>query len=99
VRVSHFCFEDYARIPLVSSRIQDALTIATCITAFAQVKGEMCVSDDLHYTTGYFATAQRGYYPLHHLKPTGQRVGGRVLFVYYALSFVLFTSFFLQQTE
>lgn len=99
VRVTHFCFEDYARIPLVSSRIQDALTIATCITAFAQVKGELCVSDDLHYTTGYFATAQRGYYRLHHMKPTGTRFGGRVIFVDDALSIDTYTSFLQQQPK
>ncbi|ELH1951053.1 6-carboxyhexanoate--CoA ligase [Staphylococcus pseudintermedius] len=99
VRVTHFCFEDYARIPFVSSRIQDALTIATCITAFAQVKGELCVSDDLHYTTGYFASAHRGYYRLHHMKPTGTRFGGRVIFVDDALSIDSYTSFLQQQPK
>lgn len=99
VRVTHFCFEDHARIPLVSSRIQDALTIATCITAFAQVKGELCVSDDLHYTTGYFASAHRGYYRLHHMKPTGTRFGGRVIFVDDALSIDSYTSFLQQQPK
>ena len=33
--------------------------LATCINAFEGVKAELCVSDDLHYTTGYFASPVR----------------------------------------
>ncbi len=36
----------------------DALAIASCINAHPYVKGELCVSDDLTYTTGYFASAK-----------------------------------------
>ncbi|MTV21473.1 6-carboxyhexanoate--CoA ligase [Staphylococcus delphini] len=99
VRVTHFCFEDHAHTPLVSTRIQDALTIATCITAFAQVKGELCVSDDLHYTTGYFASAQRGYHRIHHLKPVGTRDGGRVIFVDETLQIDDYIAFLQQQPK
>ncbi|ARJ50796.1 6-carboxyhexanoate--CoA ligase [Staphylococcus lutrae] len=80
IRVTHFCFEDRSDKPLTHSRIQDALTIATCVNAFEHVKGELCVSDDLYYTTGYFASAQ-GYHRIQKMKPSGTRDGGRVIFV------------------
>lgn len=99
VRVTHFCFEDHTSAPLVSSRIQEALTIATCVTAFVQVKGELCVSDDLHYTTGYFASAQRGYHRLHHIKPAATCYGGRVIFVDDTLPMDDYISFLQQQPK
>ena len=40
----------------ISERVKDARALATCINAFEGVKAELCVSDDLHYTTGYFAS-------------------------------------------
>lgn len=79
VSATRFTF-DTQEVCDVNERVQDALAIATCLTHHPQVKGELCVSDDLSYTTGYFATSE-GYYRLHHMKPPQSRDGGRVIFV------------------
>jgi 6-carboxyhexanoate--CoA ligase len=61
--------------------VTDALAIASCINAHPYVKGELCVSDDLTYTTGYFAAAKIGYHRLFDIKPVNTRYGGRIIFV------------------
>lgn len=99
IRVTHFCFEDQSRVPITRSRVQDALTIASCVTAFDHVMGELCVSDDLHYTTGYFASVQQGYHRIHNMKPSGTRYGGRVIFVDESLPLEAYVSFLQQQPK
>ncbi|MCT6543982.1 6-carboxyhexanoate--CoA ligase, partial [Staphylococcus aureus] len=42
---------------------------------------ELCVSDELMYTTGYFASAKIGYHLLFDIKPVNTRFGGRIIFV------------------
>ncbi|REH78090.1 6-carboxyhexanoate--CoA ligase [Staphylococcus felis] len=79
VRVTHFAFENHSTSAL-SERVQDALAIATCISHHSHVKGELCISDDLSYTTGYYATPL-GYHRLHHMKANNSREGGRIIFV------------------
>ncbi len=51
----------------------DALAIASCINAHPYVKGELCVSDDVMYTTGYFASAI-GYHRLFDIKPVNTKM-------------------------
>ena len=56
IRVTHLAFKTCKRNGEISERVKDARALATCINAFEGVKAELCVSDDLHYTTGYYAS-------------------------------------------
>ncbi|MCU5746304.1 6-carboxyhexanoate--CoA ligase [Staphylococcus sp. SQ8-PEA] len=81
IRATHFCFKSLQERRLLNDRVQDALAIATIITSYPGVIGELCVSDDLHYTTGYFASKDTGYHRLYHVKEDHSRAGGRIIFV------------------
>ncbi|MBO0926958.1 6-carboxyhexanoate--CoA ligase [Staphylococcus sp. 30400_3112M30941] len=81
IRATHFSFEDINCKANLTERVKDALAIASCINAHSYVKGELCVSDDLTYTTGYFASAKMGYHRLFDIKPINTRYGGRIIFV------------------
>ena len=65
----------------ISERVKDARALATCINAFEGVKAELCVSDDLQYTTGYFVSPKLGYRRIFNIKEKGTRHGGRIIFV------------------
>lgn len=56
IRVTQLAFKTCKCNGEISERVKDARALATCINAFEGVKAELCVSDDLHYTTGYFAS-------------------------------------------
>ncbi len=56
IRVTHLAFKTCKRNGEISERVKDARALATCINTFEGVKAELCVSDDLHYTTGYYAS-------------------------------------------
>lgn len=78
IRVTNFMFDSQHNY---NDRVQDAIAIASCINRFTGVIAELCVSDDLNYTTGYFATTSSGYHRIKNIKQTGSRHGGRVIFV------------------
>lgn len=81
IRVTNFAFKDRHKINDISERVKDALSIATCINSFNNVKGELCVSDDLNYTTGYYASPTLGYNRIFNIKKKNTRQGGRIIFV------------------
>ena len=81
IRVTNFAFKDQNKINDTSERVKDAVSIATCINSFDNVKGELCVSDDLNYTTGYFASSKSGYNRIFNIKKANTRHGGRIIFV------------------
>lgn len=81
VRVTNFAFKNQNKINDISERVKDALSIATCINAFNNVKGELCVSDDLNYTTGYYASPTLEYNRIFNIKKKNTRQGGRIIFV------------------
>lgn len=81
IRVTNFAFKDRNKINDISERVKDALSIATCINSFNNVKGELCVSDDLNYTTGYYASPTLGYNRIFNIKKKNTRQGGRIIFV------------------
>jgi 6-carboxyhexanoate--CoA ligase len=45
------------------------------------VLGELCISDDPNYTTGYVATRTHGYIRLPRIKKRGVPFGGRAFFI------------------
>lgn len=55
----------------------EALTLATKVQAAPGIVGEVCVSDDADYVTGYVAT-KRGYHRISVLKVKGSPLGGRI---------------------
>jgi len=59
----------------------EALTVATKVLSHEKVLGELCVSDDPDYTTGYLTVKGLGYFRIKGIKPKGLKVGGRVFFV------------------
>lgn len=56
----------------------EALCLATKVASCPFIAGELCISDDPGYTTGYFASASRGYLRMPHLKDLNHQGGGRV---------------------
>lgn len=64
-----------------TDRLKDALVLTSKICSYPGVLGELCVSDDPDYTTGYFSIPKIGYFRLFNLKPYGLSKGGRVIFV------------------
>ncbi|EKU48229.1 6-carboxyhexanoate--CoA ligase [Staphylococcus massiliensis] len=88
IRVTTFGVSDDLKLELsmryasfMSKRIKEALSLTSCINFSDQVAGELCISDDLNYTTGYFASKTHHYNRLHQVKPENTRVGGRIIFV------------------
>jgi 6-carboxyhexanoate--CoA ligase len=61
--------------------VKEALVIASKAISCQHVIAELCVSDDPDYTTGYVASKQYGYLRIPHIKPKGNRSGGRAFFV------------------
>jgi 6-carboxyhexanoate--CoA ligase len=59
----------------------EALTVATKVLSHEKVLGELCVSDDPDYTTGYLTVKGVGYFRIKGIKPKGLKKGGRVFFV------------------
>ncbi|WP_431028357.1 6-carboxyhexanoate--CoA ligase [Lysinibacillus sp. LZ02] len=64
-----------------NARIEEALLLASAVASCDGIIGELCISDDPTYTTGYFGSAVSGYTRIHHMKKQGEECGGRVFFV------------------
>ncbi|WP_082129863.1 6-carboxyhexanoate--CoA ligase [Aneurinibacillus tyrosinisolvens] len=67
----HFC----------SSRIAEAIALASKVSHSPFTLAELCWSDDPDYITGYVASPQIGYKRITHLKKVGNSSGGRIFFV------------------
>ena len=57
---------------------REALILATKVSSAPHIVGELCVSDDCNYTTGYFASKKSGYVRIPNLKAHGDPHGGRI---------------------
>ncbi|WHY00912.1 6-carboxyhexanoate--CoA ligase [Neobacillus sp. DY30] len=64
-----------------SSRITEALVLATKVAHAPFVQAELCWSDDPEYVTGYVACREMGYVRINPLKERGDFSGGRIFFV------------------
>lgn len=76
-------FEKWAshhQIPL-SSRIKEALVLATKVSQHPATIAELCWSDDPDYMTGYVASKKLGYQRITRLKEYGDERGCRIFFV------------------
>jgi 6-carboxyhexanoate--CoA ligase len=64
-----------------TENFKEALVLSTKILSFEGILGELCVSDDPDYTTGYLSLKGKGYFRIKHIKPQGLSKGGRAIFV------------------
>jgi 6-carboxyhexanoate--CoA ligase len=69
------------RLGINNSTVKEALVLASKVQHHPGIIGEVCISDDPGYTTGYVSTASSGYVRLPHIKRKSDDHGGRVFFV------------------
>lgn len=69
------------RLGLNNTTVKEALILASKVHRYPMVLGEICISDDPNYTTGYVATRRYGYVRLPHIKRRGAQYGGRAFFI------------------
>ncbi len=60
------------------NHFREALILATKVSSAPHIVGELCISDDCNYTTGYFASKKSGYVRIPNLKAHGDPHGGRI---------------------
>lgn len=60
------------------NHFQEALILASKVLSAPNIIGELCMSDDPDYTTGYIATKSKGYIRITKLKEIGSPDGGRI---------------------
>lgn len=69
------------RLGLNNNTVREALTLSSKVNRYRMVLGELCISDDPYYTTGYIATRTHGYIRLPRIKKRGVPYGGRAFFL------------------
>lgn len=70
-----------AKHGLNNTTVKEALILASKVHRYRLVLGELCISDDPRYTTGYVASRSLGYIRLPHIKKRGIPFGGRAFFI------------------
>lgn len=60
------------------NHFKEALVLATKVANHKNIIGELCISDDPDYVTGYFASKRAGYVRITKLKEAGCGDGGRI---------------------
>ena len=60
------------------NHFREALVLATKVAYHPNIIGELCISDDPDYVTGYIASKELGYVRITKLKPMGCPDGGRI---------------------
>lgn len=67
-----------AEMCLNKNHFNEALVLATKVANHPNIVGELCISDDPDYVTGYIASKAFGYVRITTLKPFGSSQGGRI---------------------
>ena len=67
-----------ARCPSRKNHFAEAVVLATKVAYAPGIVGEICVSDDPDYATGYVATKEIGYCRITTVKRKGDPCGGRI---------------------
>jgi len=70
-----------SKLGLNNTTVKEALILASKVHRHPMVLGELCISDDPNYTTGYIASRTYGYIRLPHIKKRGIPYGGRAFFI------------------
>lgn len=60
------------------NHFMEALVLATKVANAPGIIGEICISDDPDYVTGYVASKQEGYVRITRVKEAGSPLGGRI---------------------
>ncbi len=60
------------------NHFNEAIILATKVANAPNIVGEICISDDINYVTGYFASKRNGYIRISKLKEKGDPLGGRI---------------------
>lgn len=68
-------------LDLNNNVVREAFILASKVHFSPMVLGELCISDDPAYTTGYVATRTHGYVRLPRIKKRGAPYGGRAFFI------------------
>ena len=76
VRVTNMDYE--GNTGAEKNHFKEALCLASKVANCPYIAGELCASDDINYTTGYFASGIRGYVRIANIKKSGERKGGRI---------------------
>jgi len=69
------------KLGINNDAVKEALILASKVHKYPMVLGELCISDDPNYTTGYIASRAFGYIRLPHIKKRGIPYGGRAFFI------------------
>jgi len=62
----------------VKNHYNEAIVLATKVAYAPNIIGEICISDDPDYVTGYVASKETGYVRITKLKERGSQEGGRI---------------------
>lgn len=78
IRATYMDVEDFRDNRREKNHFKEALVLATKVSHHKNIIGELCISDDPDYVTGYFASKQAGYVRITKLKEIGCENGGRI---------------------
>lgn len=69
------------KIGINNNTVKEALILTSKVHRHPMIIGELCISDNPGYTTGYVATRAHGYIRLPRIKKKGIPYGGRAFFI------------------
>ncbi|MDY3230927.1 MAG: 6-carboxyhexanoate--CoA ligase [Clostridiaceae bacterium] len=78
IRATYMDVEDNSDDRSQKNHFKEALILATKVANHKNIIGELCISDDPDYVTGYFASKELGYVRITKLKEGGCPDGGRI---------------------
>lgn len=81
IRVTYMDYKDTKEIDLKPEKnhYREALALSSKVLSCPNVWGELCISDDPNYITGYIATKSDGYNRVTKLKDYGSSNGARII--------------------
>lgn len=78
VRVTFMDEKEKIDLSKNKNHFSEAIILASKVISYKNIIGELCISDDLDYTTGYIATKKFGYIRIENIKKLGEDFGGRI---------------------
>ena len=77
IRATYMDSDKY-NLSSAKNHFKEAIVLATKVVNAPNIIGEICVSDDINYQIGYFASKSSGYVRITKLKEIGDTFGGRI---------------------
>ena len=78
VRITYMDANTIETTPAIKNHFREALVLATKVAFAPNIVGEICISDDPEYVTGYVASKEIGYVRITKLKEPGIPFGKRI---------------------